>query len=50
MLIYKEESAGWHNVTWDGTDRIGDRVTSGIYFVQMDADGFRAVKQMVLTW
>jgi flagellar hook assembly protein FlgD len=49
MLVNEIQSAGWHTVTWEGTDTNGDRVSSGIYFVQMEADGFMAVKQMVLT-
>jgi hypothetical protein len=49
MLVHEIQSAGWHTVTWDGTDAKGDRVSSGIYFLQMETDGNKAVKQMLLT-
>ncbi len=41
-------SAGHYSVVWDGHDDIGTRVGSGIYLVEMNADGFRSVKKMVL--
>ena len=48
-IIAEKQGAGWHIVTWDGKDLNGDQVSSGIYFVQVEADGFKAVKQMMLT-
>lgn len=33
----KPRSAGWHDLTWDGRDRNGRPVASGVYFVRLDA-------------
>jgi hypothetical protein len=49
MLIHEEQITGWHTVTWDGTDMNGGRVATGIYIVQVEAGGFKASNQVVLT-
>jgi hypothetical protein len=48
-LITEKQSAGWHIVTWDGKDLNGDQLSSGIYIVQVEANGLKSVKQMMLT-
>ncbi len=48
-LIREKQSAGWHTVTWDGKDLNGDQLSSGIYIVQVEANGLKSVKQMMLT-
>jgi flagellar hook assembly protein FlgD len=35
-------------VTWDGTNRYGDRVGSGVYFVRMEAGSTRETRKVVL--
>jgi uncharacterized repeat protein (TIGR01451 family) len=40
--------AGYHQVRWNGTDNYNNRVPSGIYFYQMQADGFTACKKLIL--
>jgi hypothetical protein len=37
-------SPGLHEVYWDGTDRNGDKVASGLYYVQLVVNGQRAAK------
>jgi hypothetical protein len=39
--------AGHHAVTWRGDDQSGHIVGSGIYYVQMQAGAFRAMRRMV---
>jgi hypothetical protein len=39
---------GFHEVTWDGRDALGNRVASGIYFARMDAPDFSAARKMLL--
>ncbi len=39
--------AGRHRVTWDGQDRRGAAVASGLYFVQLHAGSDRAVTRFV---
>lgn len=33
---------------WFGTDEDGNRVSSGIYFVKMDAGGFTAAEKVIM--
>lgn len=40
--------AGYHEVVWDGKDRSGDAVASGIYFYKINANDFSDTKKMVL--
>lgn len=47
-LVHENKEAGYHNVTWDGTDDLGRPVSSGIYFYRIEAgERFHAVKRMV---
>lgn len=54
VLINKEYSAGFQRVTWNGTDGVGRRVGSGVYFCRIAATGesgrqFTKVMKMALT-
>ncbi len=40
--------AGQYAVTWDGTNRLGRRVTSGVYFCHMRAGEFQQTRRMLL--
>ena len=40
--------AGFHVVTWDGRDRYGRAVASGVYLYRMEAGAFREIRKMVL--
>jgi flagellar hook assembly protein FlgD len=35
-------------VSWDGTNRYGDRVGSGVYFVRMEAGSTTETQKVVL--
>jgi hypothetical protein len=48
VLANKKLTAGNHTVTWDGTDRHGNRVPSGIYFYTLQAGSFNQTRKMVL--
>jgi hypothetical protein len=39
---------GFVMVNWDGTAGSGERVASGVYFVQLEVDGAVATERMVL--
>ncbi len=41
--------AGTHSVTWDGRDRYGRMVASGVYFCTLSSQGQMQTKQMVIT-
>lgn len=38
-LVSGYKPAGWHAVGWDGRDERGARVSSGVYFASLHADG-----------
>jgi len=50
VTVLKDETlpAGLHCVEWDGADKSGDPVASGVYFYRVGAGDFSAVKKMVL--
>jgi hypothetical protein len=48
-LVNTFQQAGSYNVTWDGTNQLGTKVTSGAYFYQLKTDnGFIETKKMIL--
>ncbi len=51
IRTFKDEmmSGGRYEIRWDGRDDSGNRVTSGLYFIQMQANDFHTVKKIVLT-
>ncbi|MDZ7268028.1 MAG: Ig-like domain-containing protein [candidate division KSB1 bacterium] len=48
LLVHREQPAGFHTVVWDGRDRNGNPVPSGIYHYRLEAEGFVMTKKMVL--
>ena len=47
-LLYASVDAGYHSVVWDARSADGDRVSPGIYFVRLDAEGtVRTAKVML---
>jgi hypothetical protein len=47
-LFNGEIKAGSYNVTWNGLDNYGNHVSSGIYFMSLESESFRAVRKMNL--
>ncbi|MFH2036867.1 MAG: T9SS type A sorting domain-containing protein [Candidatus Zixiibacteriota bacterium] len=47
-LVDETVSAGNHNVIWNGTDKNGQPVASGIYFYRIETDQFIDSKKMIL--
>jgi hypothetical protein len=47
-LVSAVSEAGRFNVSWDGMDENGDRVTSGVYFYKLQTESFSATKKMIL--
>ena len=49
VLSETEQGAGTHVVQWNGKDRFGNSVASGIYFLKFNADSYtKTVKMMML--
>ncbi len=47
-LVDDDKQGGYHRATWDGTDRAGHQVSSGVYFYIMRSDSKRLTKKMTL--
>ncbi len=47
-LFQGSETAGYRDVTWDGTNEFGHEVSAGIYLVVLRADAFVETKKLVL--
>ena len=43
------QDAGIHQVTWDGRDRAGRRVSSGVFYYVLRAEETSAVRKMLVT-
>jgi serine protease AprX len=48
VLVDEEKEEGAYTIYWDGNDRNGQPVSSGIYFYKLEAGDFTEVKKMVL--
>ncbi len=48
-LVSGVVAAGRHQILWDGADERGVHVASGIYLYRLQADGFTAIRKLVLT-
>ena len=40
--------AGQHELSWDGRDRAGETVSSGVYFYELNALGLKQARRMIL--
>jgi flagellar hook assembly protein FlgD len=47
-LVDGTVGAGGHTAVWDGATDSGDRAASGVYFIRMEAGGFRGSEKLVL--
>jgi hypothetical protein len=48
ILVSKHQTAGIYKVIWDGRDKYGKLVSSGIYYFQMQVDEFSCVRKGLL--
>ncbi len=48
IITNKYQTAGHYAVQWDGKNRFGNHVPSGIYFYRMDAPGYTEVRKMLV--
>lgn len=48
MLQDKQIAPGLYRIIWNGTDKYGKLVPSGIYFLTLEADQFKFTKKMLL--
>jgi len=45
-LVNKVQSAGYYQITWDGTNQLGHNVASGVYFYRVKAESKDSDKSM----
>jgi hypothetical protein len=48
VLVSENQKPGYHSVVWDGTDNLGDKVATGIYFYRLKAGEFTQSHKMAL--
>jgi len=48
VLVDEMKSSGYYQAIWDGTDKEGNEVSSGIYFYRLQAGEFVQTKKMLL--
>lgn len=46
-LVDKKQLAGKYSVAWDGTDKGGQKVSSGVYFYRLESNGFVKTRKML---
>ncbi len=47
-LVNSVKQGGYHTVVWNGTNSLGEPVSTGVYMYAIEAEGFTAVKKMIL--
>ena len=47
-LVDETQAGGARTVNWDGTNRIGARLSSGVYYYQLHAGRQTLTRQMIL--
>lgn len=48
LIDNEKRAAGKHTVQWDGRDKAGNLVSSGVYLVRLEAGQFTAMRKIVL--
>jgi flagellar hook assembly protein FlgD len=48
QLADEIQDAGYHQMRWNGTNRSGLPVSTGVYFYRLRAEGFVDIKKMLL--
>ncbi len=47
-LVAREQAAGEYNISWDGKDANGNRMSSGVYILSMTSGAFKQTVRMTL--
>jgi len=46
-LVNEKKEAGFHQVIWNGNDKLGQQMPSGVYLIRIEAGDFRMNRKMV---
>ena len=47
-LVDERKPAGSYDIMWNGTDELGRKVSSGVYFYRIQSNGFTQTRKMVI--
>jgi hypothetical protein len=47
IMVWELERPGEHRITWGGLDREGEKVAAGVYTIQVKAEGYEDLKDVV---
>lgn len=47
-FVQEERTRGIHRLAWDGNERAGRQVSSGVYFLRLQAGGYHQVQRLIL--
>ncbi len=47
-LLNKSQESGYYTIKWDGTNNVGRKLSSGIYFIRLNAGKYTQTKKIVL--
>ena len=47
-LVNEKLEAGFHEITWNGRNNSGKKVSSGVYYYQIRSGEFKETKKMIL--
>lgn len=48
VLLNESQNAGTHAITWNGRDASGNKVSSGFYFLRLEAEDFKGTRKLLL--
>ena len=47
-LVNDQQNAGFNSIVWNGKDRFGRTVGTGVYFCRISSEGFIKTRKMIL--
>lgn len=47
-LVSRQQEAGSHTITWNGTDESGSRMASGVYIYRLNAGAYTQTRKMIM--
>ena len=48
VLVNEKMNAGYYTLVWDGTNKMGQKLASGIHFACVDAENFSKIRKMTI--
>ena len=48
ILVNERKKGGYYQITWDGKDRLGNKLATGVYFYRLEAGDYKSTKKFVI--